>query len=163
MISIITNFGLLMEEFLGLSFELVKEMYVIEVHLTNKDESGMLHNNDFHAVTGQGGGAPLLTANYNEEKVASFKLLHPGLFIYHCAVDPVGMHIGNGMYGMMLVEPKEGLPKVDKEFYVLQSEFYTEDTPDDKTTSKVLPFSFDKAMSETPNYVVFNGRVASTL
>jgi nitrite reductase (NO-forming) len=107
------------------------------VELTNKDESGMLHNLDFHSVFGPGGGAPLLTVGAGETKHAWFKLLHPGrflprtpptatntsnsgLFIYHCAVDPVGMHIANGMYGMVLVEPAEGLPPVDKEFFVVR-------------------------------------------
>ena len=55
----------------------------------------------------------------------SFKALNPGLFVYHCATAPVAMHIANGMYGMILVEPKEGLPKVDHEYYLMQGDFYT--------------------------------------
>jgi len=130
----------------------------MEVELTNKDESGMLHNLDFHSVCGPGGGAPLLTVGAGETKHAWFKLLHPGLFIYHCAVDPVGMHIANGMYGMMLVEPDEGLPPVDKEFFVLQSEFYTEQSPDDPMK---LELAWNDAMKEQPTHVVFNGRVGA--
>jgi nitrite reductase (NO-forming) len=96
---------------------------VLDVKLTNHDESGMLHNIDFHAVMGPGGGAPLLTTGpppFNPVKMASFKLQNPGLFIYHCSVSPVGVHVANGMYGLILVEPEEGLPPVDKEFYVVQ-------------------------------------------
>jgi nitrite reductase (NO-forming) len=54
-----------------------------------------------------------------------FKALNPGLYVYHCATAPVGMHIANGMYGLILVEPREGLPKVDREYYVMQGDFYT--------------------------------------
>ncbi len=103
----------------------VREGDILEVHHTTLDTTGMPHNIDFHAVTGPGGGAPILTAVKGEkEKVAWFKMMHPGLYIYHCAAPPVMDHIANGMYGLILVEPKKGLPKVDKEFYVLQSEFY---------------------------------------
>lgn len=125
----------------------------------NGDETGMLHNIDFHSVIGQGGGSTVLTAGYEETKKASFRLLYPGLFIYHCSVDPIGVHIGNGMYGLMLVEPEEGLPEVDREYYVLQSEFYTEDEPYDD--SKVLPLSMERGLNENPNYVVFNGKVGA--
>jgi nitrite reductase (NO-forming) len=71
-----------------------------------------------------GGGASLLTADTGETKRACFKLLYPGLYIYHCAVYPVPMHVANGMYGLILVEPEKGLPPVDKEFYVVQGEVY---------------------------------------
>ncbi|MBI3320021.1 MAG: multicopper oxidase domain-containing protein, partial [Candidatus Omnitrophica bacterium] len=104
-----------------------REGDTLEVHVTNSDASGMPHNVDFHAVTGPGGGATVLTVTQGEERVAWFKLLHPGLFIYHCAAPPVMDHIANGMYGLILVEPKQGLPKVDREFYVLQSEFYAKE------------------------------------
>ncbi len=131
---------------------------VLEVHLTNSDSSGMPHNIDFHAVTGPGGGAKVLTGVEGEEKVAWFKLLHPGLFIYHCAAPPVMDHIANGMYGLILVEPKGGLPKVDREFYVLQSEFYTKEPTEGAQT---LEFSHEEGLKEHPHFVVFNGRVGS--
>lgn len=132
---------------------------VMEVTLKNDDDSGMLHNIDFHSVTGQGGGSSLLTASFEESKTAFFKLLHPGLFIYHCSVDPIGVHIGNGMYGLMLVEPEDGLSYADREFYILQSELYTEEMPIDD--SNTLPFSMQRGLDENPNYVVYNGRVGS--
>src|SRR3546814_2203939 len=55
----------------------------------------------------------------------TFKALNAGLFVYHCATAPVGMHIANGMYGLILVEPPEGMPPVDREYYVMQGDFYT--------------------------------------
>jgi len=93
-----------------------------------------------------------------EERVSWFKLLQPGLYIYHCAAPPVMDHIANGMYGMILVEPKRGLPKVDREFYVMQSEVYTKDAPED---AEFLEYSHEKGLQERPTFVVFNGRVNS--
>lgn len=97
---------------------------VLEIHHTSTDETGMPHNIDFHAVTGPGGGAPVTTVVKGEKKIAWFRLLHPGLYIYHCAAPPVMDHIANGMYGLILVEPEEGLQDVDREFYVMQHEVY---------------------------------------
>ena len=97
---------------------------VLEVHHTNSDTSGMPHNIDFHAVTGPGGGAPVTTIVKGEERIAWFRMLHPGLFIYHCAAPPVMDHIANGMYGLILVEPQAGLQEMDREYYVMQSEIY---------------------------------------
>ena len=130
----------------------------LEVHVGSSDDSGMPHNVDLHAVTGPGGGAPVTTAVQGEERVAWFKLLHPGLFIYHCAAPPVMDHIANGMYGLILVEPERGLSKVDREFYVLQSEFYVQESDQAGAT---LAFSHDEGVIEHPKYVVFNGRVGS--
>ena len=130
----------------------------LEVHVTNVDTNGMPHNCDFHAVTGPGGGAPVLTVVKGEERTSWFKLLHPGLFVYHCAAPPVMDHIANGMYGLILVEPQGGLPKVDHEYYVMQGEVYTKDAPDD---AEVLEYSHAKGLEEHPRFVVFNGRVGS--
>ncbi len=131
---------------------------ILEVHHSNTDPTGMPHNIDFHAVTGPGGGAPVTTVVQGEEKVSWFKLLSPGLFIYHCAAPPVMDHIANGMYGLILVEPEGGLPKADKEFYVLQSEFYTKKP---KEGSELLDYSHAQGLAEHPRFVVFNGRQGS--
>jgi len=133
----------------------------LEVHVTSRDESGMPHNVDFHAVTGPGGGAPVTTMVQGEERVAWFKLLHPGLFIYHCAAPPVMDHIANGMYGLILVEPAKGLPMADREFYVLQSEFYATDSA--QHAGAALAFSHADGVVEHPRYVVFNGKVGSLI
>ncbi len=110
----------------------------LEVHHTDSDASGMPHNVDFHAVTGPGGGAPVLTVVKGDERVAWFKMLHPGLYVYHCAAPPVMDHIANGMYGLILVEPKEGLSKVDHEFYIMQHEVYGrfKEKPQDQQTKE---------------------------
>ena len=153
---------------------------VLEVHHTNNDASGMPHNIDFHAVTGPGGGATVTTVVQGEERIAWFKMLQPGLYIYHCAAPPVMDHIANGMYGLILVEPKEGLPKADREFYVMQHEIYgrfaetKEEKPaegaekkDDfwaegkekpKEESGLLQFSHQDGAMEHPKYIFFNGR-----
>ena len=130
----------------------------LEVHVTNSDDSGMPHNVDLHAVTGPGGGAKVTTVVQGEERIAWFKLLHPGLFIYHCAAPPVMDHIANGMYGLILVEPAKGLPRVDREFYVLQSEFYTKEAVEGSDT---LEFSHEQGLVEHPRFVVFNGKAGS--
>ncbi len=126
----------------------------LEIHFTNHDTNGMPHNLDFHAVTGPGGGAQVTTIAPGQQAVASFKLLDPGLYMYHCAVPPMVDHIGNGMYGLILVEPENGLPKVDREFYVMQSEVYTQ--PPVEGTN-VLQYSHDAAVHEQPQFVLFNG------
>lgn len=131
----------------------------LEVHTTNHDQSGMPHNVDLHAVTGPGGGAPITTVVKGDEQIAWFKLLSPGLFIYHCAAPPVMDHIANGMYGLILVEPKKGLPKVDREYYVLQSEFYTKA----EKGKSVLNFSHELGAMEHPTHVVFNGQAGALI
>jgi nitrite reductase (NO-forming) len=114
----------------------------------------MPHNIDLHAVTGPGGGAVSTFTSPGYESKFTFKALNRGLFVYHCAAAPVGMHIANGMYGMILVEPPEGLPRVDHEYYVMQSEFYTSGKYREKG---LQTFDQDKAIDERPTYVVFNG------
>lgn len=128
---------------------------MIELHLSNPKENAFSHNIDLHAVNGPGGGAAVSLVEPGEEAVFEFKVLNPGLYIYHCASsDPsIPAHISNGMYGMILVEPEKGMSKVDKEFYVMQSEFFTE--PSDK--EGVLKLSMKKGLAENPDYVVFNG------
>jgi nitrite reductase (NO-forming) len=114
----------------------------------------LTHTVDFHAVTGPGGGAGALMTNPGEKSVATFKALNPGLFIYHCAAPPIPAHIANGLYGLVLVEPEKGLPKVDREYYVMQSELYTEQ---EIGTPGLATFSSNKGYLEKPEYVVFNG------
>lgn len=130
----------------------------IEVTLTNPKENGMVHNVDFHAVTGPGGGAAITSVAQGETKTARFKMLNPGLYTYHCAAPPVPDHIANGMYGLILVEPEKGLPKVDREYYVMQSEFYTKGEFGDEGLQEYSP---EKGAAEKPTYVVFNGKVGS--
>jgi nitrite reductase (NO-forming) len=128
----------------------------VEVVLKNHEDSVLMHNVDFHAVTGPHGGGHATMAMPGETKGFTFKALKPGLYVYHCATPSVAQHIASGMYGMILVEPEGGLPKVDREFYVMQGEVYTEEAfgaPGEATLSP------EKTLHERPEYVVFNGAV----
>ncbi|WP_431862385.1 copper-containing nitrite reductase [Azospirillum sp.] len=126
----------------------------VDVKLHNHDSSAMNHNIDFHAVTGPGGGGVATVAEPGQTKGFTFQALNPGLYVYHCAVPMAAQHISNGMYGLILVEPEGGLPKVDREFYVMQGEIYTEQA---YGASGELTESYDKLMNEQPEYFVFNG------
>src|SRR6185437_3783465 len=134
----------------------VQEGDEVEMHLSNNPNNKMPHNIDLHAVSGPGGGAEATLTVPGHTSIFSFRALKPGIYVYHCATAPVGMHIANGMYGLILVDPKEGYPKVDKEFYLMQGEFYTKGKNGEPG---LQPFDMDKAIREQPEYVVFNGAV----
>ena len=136
----------------------VREGDEVEFNLSNSPDSKMPHNIDLHAVTGPGGGAASSFTAPGHTSVFSFKALNPGLYVYHCATAPVGMHIGNGMYGLILVEPKGGMSKVDREYYVMQGDFYTKGKYGE---AGLQPFDMEKAIKEQPDYVVFNGSVGA--
>lgn len=136
----------------------VREGDMVELTLTNNSTSAMPHNIDLHAVTGPGGGADLTYVVPGESRAFRFRALNPGVYIYHCAVPPVGMHVANGMYGLIVVDPVNGWTEVDREYYVLQSEFYTEG---DFGAPGLQRFSLRRALAEDPAYVVFNGGVDS--
>lgn len=133
----------------------VREGDTVELTLKNDPSSVNPHNIDLHAVTGPGGGAVVTNVKPGESKTLTFKALNPGLYIYHCAHPNVAAHMAHGMYGLILVEPKEGLPKVDKEFYVTQGEFYTANDIGDKG---LQVFDAKKMLDGHPEYIVFNGR-----
>jgi nitrite reductase (NO-forming) len=137
----------------------VREGDEVEFHLANAAGSKVPHNIDLHAVTGPGGGAKASLTMPGKETVFTFSALNPGLYVYHCATSPVPVHVANGMYGLILVEPKGGLPPVDREFYVMQSEFYT---AGEFGEPGLQPFDMKKGIQEAPTYVVFNGSVGST-
>jgi nitrite reductase (NO-forming) len=140
----------------------VREGDTIELSLTNDPTSLHDHNIDLHAVTGPGGGATITHVAPGETKTFQWKALNPGLYIYHCAMPNVSTHNSHGQYGLIMVDPKDqkiALPKVDKEFYMVQGEFYTEG----KTGKRgLVPFDGDALLAGTPNYVVFNGKIEST-
>lgn len=140
------------------SFIRIREGDQVEFHLQNHPSSKMPHNIDLHAVTGPGGGAASSFTAPGHESVFSFKAINPGLYVYHCATAPVGLHVANGMYGLILVEPKEGMPPVDREYYVMQGDFYTIGRYGEEG---LQPFDQRKAEDETPSYVVFNGAVGA--
>lgn len=130
----------------------------MEVHLKNLTNSTMAHSVDFHAVTGPGGGAVMSQTAPGAETMFTAKALHPGLYVYHCATPMVAQHISNGMYGLILVEPEEGLSPVDREFYVMQGEIYTEAA---FGSTGHLTQDIQALLNEDPEYLVFNGAVGS--
>lgn len=126
----------------------------VEVHLKNDPSSKNVHNIDFHAATGPGGGADVTNVKPGEEKSFTFKAKAEGLFAFHCAQGIVADHIANGMYGAILVEPPGGLDTVDHEYYIGQGEWYTNL---DLNTKGNADFDFNKLMDEQPTYVTWNG------
>lgn len=136
------------------SFIRVRQGDTVEFHLKNHPDSKMPHNIDLHGVTGPGGGAASTFTAPGHASQFTFKALNHGLYVYHCATAPVGMHVANGMYGLILVEPPEGLPAVDHEYYVMQGDFYTVGKYREKG---LQAFDMQKAIDEHPTYVLFNG------
>jgi nitrite reductase (NO-forming) len=138
----------------------VREGDTVQIKLTNQTTAHNAHSIDLHAVTGPGGGAAVTQVMPGEAGVFEWKALNPGLYVYHCATPHVPIHIANGMYGMVLVEPAGSLPRVDREYYVMQGEFYTKGRT---MTPGLQPFDADKARDERPEYVLFNGRMGALL
>ena len=136
------------------SFIRVRQGDTVEFHLKNHPDSKMPHNIDLHGVTGPGGGAASSFTAPGHGSQFTFKALNAGLYVYHCATAPVGMHVANGMYGLILIEPPEGLTVVDKEYYVMQGDFYTAGKYREKG---LQAFDMQKAIDERPTYVLFNG------
>ncbi len=128
------------------------------VTLKNHPDNKLPHNIDLHAVTGPGGGAASSFVAPGHQITFSFEALNPGLYVYHCATAPVGMHIANGMYGLILIEPEGGLEPVDKEYYIMQGDFYTKGATGE---TGLQPFDMGKALAENADYVVFNGKVGA--
>lgn len=133
----------------------VMEGDTVNLTLTNPATSTTSHNIDLHAVNGPGGGAAVTNVAPGETKTFTFKALNAGAYVYHCAFAPPYLHIAQGMYGGIVVEPRGGLPKVDREFYVMQGEWYTTGRFGDQGNQE---FSSAKAEAEQPEYFTFNGR-----
>lgn len=134
----------------------VREGDDVTISLTNDKSSLHEHNIDLHAVTGPGGGAAVTKVKPGETKKFQWKALNPGLYIYHCATANVSTHNSHGQYGLIMVDPKEGLPKVDKEFYVVQGELYTEGGLGKKGLALFDPQAL---LDGIPTYVTFNGKI----
>ncbi|MCH7500740.1 MAG: nitrite reductase, copper-containing [Nitrospinae bacterium] len=128
----------------------------VELTLKNHPTSTHDHSIDLHAVTGPGGGAQMIRVKPGKTKTITFKAIHPGVFVYHCATTNVPTHITNGLYGLIVIDPAEGWRAVDREFYVMQGEVYTEG---EVGQQGFQPFSPRKMMDERPEYIVLNGRV----
>jgi nitrite reductase (NO-forming) len=138
----------------------IREGDLVETHFSNHPDNSVAHNIDFHSATGPGGGGEASFVAPGHSVMFSWRAMAPGLYLYHCVAAPAGLHLANGMYGLILVEPKEGMPKVDKEYFIVQGEFYTDAPFGTRGNRK---FSLDKALKEQPDYVVFNGRVGALM
>jgi nitrite reductase (NO-forming) len=120
----------------------------------------MMHSMDFHSA--------MVAPNDKYRSVApgqtisfEFTVNYAGVFMFHCGTPMVLEHIASGMYGMMIVEPKAGYPtKVDREYAVIQSEFYTKLDPDKRKVDgqPLHVLDLDRVRSKAPTYTVFNGR-----
>jgi len=132
----------------------VRQGDTVILTLKASPENAMLHNIDFHAVYGTGGGANATYVTPGQSKTIKFKAMYPGAFIYHCAVPRMDYHISSGMYGMIVVEPEEGLPEVDHEFYLGQNEVYTQQPVGAKGMHE---FNHQAMKDEIPTYIVLNG------
>jgi len=128
----------------------------VKLTLKNPADSVYIHSVDMHAVYGTGGGSAATTVLPGQSKSVFFRAMYPGAFIYHCAVEQLDFHISSGMYGMILVEPPQGLPKVDREFYLGQNEVYTVEHFNEKGLHR---FDAQAMVREQPTYVLFNGAV----
>lgn len=122
--------------------------------VTFRNNSKMPHSVDFHAAfTPMGNGDPMGLLAPGETKNLALPIPHPGTFMYHCGAPPVFQHIGSGMYGMVVSDPKGGWPsKADHEYAIVCSELYLQDDTGGKYTT-----STDKLLAVTPDYMAFNG------
>ena len=136
----------------------VRQGDTVELILHNEENSSHAHAIDLHAVTGPGGGMAVTQVEPGETKTLLFKATTPGLYSYHCANGNPATHIANGMYGLILVEPQQGLAKVDHEFYIMQGELYTRGSIGKKGFQA---FDSQKMINERPEYIVFNGRTGA--
>ena len=128
----------------------VREGQMVEMTLTNG--GSIPHSIDFHAAR----IAPNLAfrdAAPGESFTFRFRAGDPGVFMYHCGTKPVLAHIANGMYGAIVVEPKEGLPAVDNEYVLVGSEWYLNGDGIDKPAS----LDMAKARTRLADWVTFNG------
>ncbi len=132
----------------------VRQGDVVELHLKNDPSSKMPHNIDLHAVTGPGGGAEGTFTAPGKQTEIVFRAQHPGVYVYHCATAPVPMHVANGMYGLIVVDPPEGFGWADHEYYVMQGELYTTGKYHERGLQQ---FDMEKGIDEKPTYVLFNG------
>ena len=136
----------------------VRQGDTIRFTLKNAPDSRMIHNIDFHAVYGTGGGSEATNVQPGQSNGMIFQARYPGAFIYHCAVPNLDYHISCGMFGLIVVEPPEGLPPVDREFYLGQHEVYTDQPAGYKGRHN---FDFDAMAAENPNYVLLQGAKAA--
>ena len=122
----------------------------IRIHLKNPATNKLSHSIDFHASQ-VAWNDEMTSIKPGEEKLYEWTADYAGVWMYHCGTAPALHHIANGMFGMVIVEPKGGLPKVDKEFALVQSEWYLGPQGDITSLEKA------SVGAPAPDFVVFNG------
>jgi len=122
----------------------------IRVHLKNPATNKLPHSIDFHASQ-VAWNDEMTSINPGEEKLYEWSADYAGVWMYHCGTSPALHHIANGMYGMVIVEPEEGLPPVDNEFAIVQSEWYLGQQGQPADLTKAM------AAAPAPDFVLFNG------
>lgn len=149
----------------------------VEITLKNPATNMLQHNIDFHAATGQMGGAELSLVNPGQQATFRFRATKPGVFVYHCA--PGGMmvpiHVTSGMNGVIMVLPRDGLKdehgnrvKYDKAYYAVEQDYYLPKGADGKTKNFTTPQESVQGIGEAmetllPSHLVFNGKQGSLL
>ena len=128
----------------------VKVGDTIRVRLVSSPDNQLPHSLDFHSSM-VAWNDEMRSINPGEELIYEWTANYAGVWMYHCGTSPALHHIANGMYGMVIVEPVGGLPEVDHEFALVQSEWYLGPQGE--------PSSLAKAMeaAPAPDFVVFNG------
>jgi nitrite reductase (NO-forming) len=121
------------------------------VNVTLVNEGRLPHSLDFHSARTQIGNYRNVPPG--EQFTWSFVARVPGVFMYHCGTPPALQHIGNGMYGVMIVDPDPPLPAADREYVLVQSEFYY----GQKQANGVITGDFMKMQKFDADAVVFNG------
>jgi nitrite reductase (NO-forming) len=121
----------------------------VNIKLVNPKKAGLGHSVDFHASQ-VAWNDEMSTINPGETKIYKFTATHAGFFMYHCGTAPALHHIGNGMFGALIVDPPN-LPPVDHEYVFVQSELYLGEDGAPGDLAKMQDVAFDA--------VVFNGYV----
>lgn len=152
----------------------VREGNTVTVILTNNGNE--THSIDLHAVLGKKGGGAVLMAAPGESKEFTFVAGNPGIYVYHCVgmgmPHGIAHHMNNGMFGLILVEPSgrgswNSVLTNAKEFYVFEQDIYVGEPhepheEDGPIENEALDFDEDSMLAnESPNYVVYNGRVGA--
>ncbi|HMP40230.1 MAG TPA: multicopper oxidase domain-containing protein, partial [Roseiflexaceae bacterium] len=128
----------------------VKVGDLVRIHLKNAADSTVPHSIDFHSSM-VAWNDEMTSINAGEEKLYEWRAEHAGVWMYHCGTAPALHHIANGMYGMVIVEPVGGLPPVDSEFALVQSEWYLGPQGEPASLTKAA------AAAPAPDFVLFNG------
>ena len=128
----------------------VKVGDLVRITLKNPDTNAMPHSIDFHSSM-VAWNDEMRSINPGEELVYEFEAKYAGVYMYHCGTSPALMHIANGMFGMIIVEPAEGLPAVDHEFALVQSEWYL------GAQGQTIDIARASTGAPAPDFVVWNG------